>query len=77
MRTTDSLGIPLDAKEAVAFALLGEVVHRLSGIPYMQYVIEKIIQPLALENTAFTPNASQQALKATGRKKIVMAARID
>jgi CubicO group peptidase (beta-lactamase class C family) len=40
----------------LAFALLGEVVARLSGLEYEHYVRERIIEPLQLERTAFEPS---------------------
>jgi CubicO group peptidase (beta-lactamase class C family) len=41
----------------LAFALLGQVVERTSGLPYTQYVDERIIQPLGLTRTSWTPQA--------------------
>jgi CubicO group peptidase (beta-lactamase class C family) len=41
----------------LAFALLGQVVARKSGLPYMQYVDERIIQPLGLTRTSWTPQS--------------------
>jgi hypothetical protein len=41
----------------LAFALLGQVVARKSGLPYMQYVDERIIGPLGLKRTTWTPAA--------------------
>jgi CubicO group peptidase (beta-lactamase class C family) len=41
----------------LAFALLGQVVARKSGLPYTQYVDERIIRPLGLARTTWTPNA--------------------
>jgi CubicO group peptidase (beta-lactamase class C family) len=43
----------------LAFALLGQVVARRSGQPYMQYVDERIIGPLALGRTTWFPQAPQ------------------
>ncbi|HEY2491676.1 MAG TPA: serine hydrolase domain-containing protein [Paenibacillus sp.] len=37
----------------VGFALLGEIVSRISGKKYEDYVIENIIQPLSMERTFF------------------------
>jgi CubicO group peptidase (beta-lactamase class C family) len=39
----------------LAFALLGIVVERASGIPYAQYVQEKLFTPLGLTRTSFDP----------------------
>jgi CubicO group peptidase (beta-lactamase class C family) len=41
----------------LAFALLGQVVARTSGQPYMTYVNERILAPLGLERTTWTPQA--------------------
>jgi CubicO group peptidase (beta-lactamase class C family) len=39
----------------LAFALLGVVVERASGIPYAQYVQERLLAPLGLTRTTFEP----------------------
>jgi CubicO group peptidase (beta-lactamase class C family) len=39
----------------LAFILLGEVVARLSGMPYEEYVERRILQPLGLTRTSFSP----------------------
>ena len=39
----------------LAFALLGILVERVSGIPYREYVETKLFQPLGLEHTTFEP----------------------
>jgi CubicO group peptidase (beta-lactamase class C family) len=39
----------------LAFALLGEVVTRRSGLPYTQYVDERLIGPLGLTRTTWEP----------------------
>jgi CubicO group peptidase (beta-lactamase class C family) len=41
----------------LAFALLGQVVARRSGRPYIEYVNERIIGPLGLERTTWQPQA--------------------
>jgi len=41
----------------LAFALLGQVVARKSGMPYKQYVDENIIGPLGLTRTTWEPQA--------------------
>ena len=43
----------------LAFALLGQVVARKSGMPYTQYVDEKIIEPLGLERTTWLPRGTK------------------
>src|SRR6478752_6033194 len=43
----------------LAFALLGQLVARKSGTPYMQYVDERIIGPLGLGRTTWLPQAPQ------------------
>jgi CubicO group peptidase (beta-lactamase class C family) len=39
----------------LAFALLGILVERLSGIPYAEYVETKLLGPLGLDHTSFDP----------------------
>ena len=39
----------------LAFILLGEVVAELSGMPYEDYVEQRILQPLGLTRTSFSP----------------------
>jgi CubicO group peptidase (beta-lactamase class C family) len=39
----------------LAFALLGEVVSRRSGLPYTRYVDERLIEPLGLTRTTWEP----------------------
>jgi len=39
----------------LAFILLGEVVAKLSGMPYEDYVEQRILQPLGLARTTFSP----------------------
>src|SRR5436190_2956990 len=39
----------------LAYQLLGEIVARVSGLPYARYVQEQILTPLGLESTAFDP----------------------
>jgi CubicO group peptidase (beta-lactamase class C family) len=39
----------------LAFILLGEVIAKLSGLPYEDYVERRILQPLGLARTSFSP----------------------
>jgi D-alanyl-D-alanine carboxypeptidase len=61
--------IPQDSQwkySNLAYALLGEVVSRLSGKPYVDYVHDEIIVPVGLANTAFDLSTEQEKLKMTG-----------
>lgn len=50
----------------LAFALLGEVVARLSGRPYEAYVHERIMQPLGMDESGFAPAFEPGERLATG-----------
>jgi CubicO group peptidase (beta-lactamase class C family) len=39
----------------LGFALLGEVVERVSGTPYREHVEERLLRPLGLARTSFAP----------------------
>lgn len=39
----------------LAFALLGEVVERVSGLPYRSYLDERVLGPVGLERTTWDP----------------------
>jgi CubicO group peptidase (beta-lactamase class C family) len=39
----------------LAFTLLGEVVARVSGMPYRRYIEERVLGPLGLSRTTFRP----------------------
>ena len=61
--------IPQDSQwkySNLAYGLLGEVVSRLSGKPYMEYVHDEIIGPLGMANTVYDLSAEQQKMKMTG-----------
>ena len=40
---------------SVTFSLLGELIRRLSGLDYPEYLAERIFRPLGMVDTAFTP----------------------
>lgn len=53
-----SIVIPEDSAwkySNLAFGLLGEVVFRITGVPYTEYLHTNVIQPLGLESTVFDP----------------------
>ena len=50
----------------LAFGLLGEVVARVSGRPYIEYVTSEILRPLELESTTFEVSDEQRTRLATG-----------
>jgi D-alanyl-D-alanine carboxypeptidase len=50
----------------LAFALLGEVVARLSGRTYVEFVRAEIFEPLELRDLTFEPDADARALMMTG-----------
>lgn len=41
----------------LAFQMLGEIVSRISGVPYVEYVRDAILDPLGMTATAFEPLA--------------------
>ena len=45
----------------LGYQLLGEIVARVSGSPYTDYVSEKILQPLGMSATSFEPLPGQLA----------------
>ena len=51
----------------LGYQLLGEVIARVSGTPYTDYVKKKILQPLAMSSTSFEPLPKRLATRvATG-----------
>jgi CubicO group peptidase (beta-lactamase class C family) len=40
----------------LAFALLGVAIERVSGMPYREYVEQRLLQPLGLTRTSFEPS---------------------
>ena len=58
MDSMDKVSVVLDQDSVskysnLGYGLLGEVISRLSGIPYVEYLKREIINPLKLENTKF------------------------
>jgi Beta-lactamase len=51
----------------LAYQLLGEIVARVSGVPYPQYLRDEILRPLGLASTGFEPLAPElSARRASG-----------
>jgi CubicO group peptidase (beta-lactamase class C family) len=51
----------------LGYQMLGEIVQRASGIPYPQYVADRILTPLSMSSTGFEPLTSERAARrATG-----------
>jgi CubicO group peptidase (beta-lactamase class C family) len=62
----------------VGYQLLGAVVERVSGIAFMDYVRERLLDPLGLGSTAFVPEgelASRCAVGYDGRERSDVLAR--
>ena len=57
----------------LAFSLLGEVVTRVSGRPYVEYVHEEILAPLGMTETAFALDDRLRAQIATGYNPDIFA----
>ena len=55
----------------LGYQMLGEIVHRASGIAYEQYVADRILAPLEMSSTGFEPLAHDLA----GRRATGYAAR--
>jgi D-alanyl-D-alanine carboxypeptidase len=51
----------------LGYQLLGEIVQRASGTPYLQYIADRILTPLSMSSTGFEPLApGLAARRATG-----------
>ena len=48
------------------FALAGYLVQQAAGVPFDDYVREKLLDPLGMAQTSFSPDAAQQQQMATG-----------
>jgi CubicO group peptidase (beta-lactamase class C family) len=45
----------------LTFALLGELIERLSGLPYPEYLRREMFEPLGMRDTSFAPRGDQRA----------------
>ncbi|MEX0727853.1 MAG: serine hydrolase domain-containing protein [Planctomycetaceae bacterium] len=50
----------------LAFGLLGEVIARVSGMPYFEYVHKNLLEPLGMTNSVFTLDATSRQNFAVG-----------
>ena len=50
----------------LGYQLLGEVVARIAGMPYVEYVQQRIFDPLGMTSTSFTPDAELASRCAVG-----------
>ncbi|MBW7883162.1 MAG: serine hydrolase [Caldilineaceae bacterium] len=50
----------------LGLALAGEIVEKVSGMPYDRYITDKILRPLGMENTFVAPVPPDHPLFATG-----------
>jgi CubicO group peptidase (beta-lactamase class C family) len=46
---------------SLSFVILGELIARLGGLPYPEYLQEHIFAPLGMNDTSFAPAGAQQA----------------
>jgi serine-type D-Ala-D-Ala carboxypeptidase len=44
----------------LTFVILGELIERLSGLPYPEYLRREIFEPLGMRDTSFAPQGEQQ-----------------
>ena len=62
----------------LAYQLLGEIVQRVSGLPYQRYVRTKLLSPLKMSATSFDPLPSRlRARKATGYEPRFLSDELD
>lgn len=43
----------------VSYTILGELIHRLSGLTYQDYLREQLFEPVGMRDTSFNPEPSQ------------------
>lgn len=53
----------------LAYGLLGEVIARVSGQPYVDFVTSEILQPLGMDSTAFEPDEELMSRTAVGYQR--------
>jgi CubicO group peptidase (beta-lactamase class C family) len=46
---------------SLSFTILGELITRLSGLPYPEYLRRQIFEPLGMRDTSFAPTAAPQS----------------
>ena len=62
----------------LAYQLLGEIVQRVSGVPYQRYVRTKLLTPLKMASTSFDPVPPRlRARKATGYEPRFLSDELD
>jgi CubicO group peptidase (beta-lactamase class C family) len=62
----------------LAYQLLGEIVERVSGMPYQKYVRTKLLAPLGMAGTSFDPvPARLRTRKATGYEPRFLSDELD
>lgn len=62
----------------LAYQLLGEIVQRVSGMPYQKYVQTKLLTPLKMTSTAYNPlPARLRPRKATGYEPRFLSDELD
>lgn len=54
----------------LGYSLLGEVVERVSGQPYVEFVVERVIEPLGMADTAFDADGLPRERLATGYRRV-------
>ncbi|MDR1152618.1 MAG: beta-lactamase family protein, partial [Bifidobacteriaceae bacterium] len=65
LRTVGAPGVAFDYSN-VGYALLGAVVERVSGMPFVAYVRERLLEPLGLRRTFYDYTDVAPSARATG-----------